>query len=136
MPMLWFSGYGTRFYKYYLHTKAFTLWKNNVRFKLYCQQVGTAAMATTPPPASQPLTHTASTTSSLVDPTVTSCQSLITHSTVARHSPLSLLHTAPPTASIPDPPCQSPITYSTTAAASLWPVSSCSTTRPPSPPQH
>jgi hypothetical protein len=28
-----------RFYKYYLHTKAFTLWKNNVRFKLYCQQV-------------------------------------------------------------------------------------------------
>jgi hypothetical protein len=28
-----------RFYKYYLHTKAFTLWRNNVRFKLYCQQV-------------------------------------------------------------------------------------------------
>lgn len=51
----------TRFYKYYLHTKAFTLWKNNVRFKLYCQQVGTAAMATTPPPASQPLTYTTTT---------------------------------------------------------------------------
>jgi len=27
-----------RFYKYYLHSKCFTIWKNNVRFKLYCNQ--------------------------------------------------------------------------------------------------
>ena len=27
-----------RFYKYYLHTKAFNLWRNNVRYKLYCNQ--------------------------------------------------------------------------------------------------
>ena len=27
-----------RFYKYYLHTKCFQLWHNNVRYKMYCQQ--------------------------------------------------------------------------------------------------
>ena len=27
-----------RFYKYYLHTKAFMMWRNNVRYKLYCNQ--------------------------------------------------------------------------------------------------
>ena len=27
-----------RFYKYYLHSKCFNLWRNNVRYKLYCQQ--------------------------------------------------------------------------------------------------
>jgi len=27
-----------RFYKYYLHTKCFVLWRSNVRYKLYCQQ--------------------------------------------------------------------------------------------------
>ena len=27
-----------RFYKYYLHTKIFNLWRDNVKFKLYCNQ--------------------------------------------------------------------------------------------------
>ncbi|GMH64114.1 hypothetical protein TrST_g1151 [Triparma strigata] len=27
-----------RFYKYYLHTKAFNMWRDNVRYKLYCNQ--------------------------------------------------------------------------------------------------
>ena len=27
-----------RFYKYYLHSKCFNLWRSNVRYKLYCQQ--------------------------------------------------------------------------------------------------
>lgn len=27
-----------RFFKYYLHSKCFTMWHQNVRFKLYCQQ--------------------------------------------------------------------------------------------------